>query len=80
MKPRLSNELLVKIVKNKIGSPACMNKGFILDGYPKNAEDAKSVFLTADPECVVEEGEEPKSPKDTDAPFPGMINNDVIMP
>jgi len=81
MKPRLSNELLVKIVKNKISSPACMNKGFILDGYPKNAEDAKSVFLIADPECAEPaEGEELKSPKDTDAPFAGLISNEPIMP
>jgi adenylate kinase family enzyme len=81
MKPRLSDELLHKIVKNKIGSPACMNKGFIMDGYPRNTEDAKAVFLTADPECVeAEEGAEAKSNKDSDAMFPGFITNDKIMP
>ena len=39
-KPRLPDEILRKIVRAKIGSPACMNKGFILDGFPRNANDA----------------------------------------
>jgi len=26
-----------------------MNKGFILDGYPRNIDDAKAVFLDAIP-------------------------------
>jgi adenylate kinase family enzyme len=40
LKPRLPDEILQKIVKAKISSPACMNKGFILDGYPRKTEDA----------------------------------------
>ena len=34
-----------KLVKERIGGPACMNKGFILDGYPRNSVDAKAIFL-----------------------------------
>jgi adenylate kinase family enzyme len=28
-----------------MNSAACRNKGFILDGYPRNANDAKNIFL-----------------------------------
>ena len=81
MKPRLSNELVVKVVRNKISSPACMNKGFILDGYPRTTEDAKSVFLTADPAYAeAEEGEEAKSHKDDGALFPGFLLDEKILP
>ena len=45
LKPRLPDDILRKIVKVKIHSPACMNKGFIMDGYPKNTNDAVAVFL-----------------------------------
>jgi adenylate kinase family enzyme len=44
LKPRLPEEILRKIVKAKINSPACMNKGFILDGFPRNREDAREIF------------------------------------
>jgi adenylate kinase family enzyme len=33
---RLPEEILQTIVKTYVASPACMNKGFILDGYPRN--------------------------------------------
>lgn len=28
-----------------MNSAACRNKGFILDGYPRNMNDAKNIFL-----------------------------------
>ena len=40
LKPRLPDSILYRIVKAKMSSPACMNKGFILDGYPRKTEDA----------------------------------------
>lgn len=40
LKPRLPEDILRRIVKAKISSPACMNKGFIMDGYPRNSADA----------------------------------------
>jgi len=47
LKPRLPDSILYKIVKAKITSPACLNKGFILDGFPRKTEDASSIFLLA---------------------------------
>ena len=42
---RLPDEILQQIVKEYLASPACMNKGFILDGYPRNTKDAEAVFM-----------------------------------
>lgn len=69
LKPRLPDDILRRIVKAKINSPACMNKGFILDGFPRNATDAQAIFLE---QLENEEGglEE----------FPGFEKNDKIMP
>jgi len=45
IKVRLPEDILQKLVKSHIAQPACMNKGFILDGFPRNLDDAKAVFL-----------------------------------
>ena len=45
IKVRLPDKTLHKLVKARIGGPGCMNKGFILDGYPRNINDAKAIFL-----------------------------------
>ena len=36
IKVRLPDEYLHKLIKMYINSAACKNKGFILDGYPRN--------------------------------------------
>ena len=36
IKVRFPDDIVHKLVKAQVGSPACMNKGFILDGYPRN--------------------------------------------
>jgi len=41
---RLGEDLVAKLVKLKLESPACTNKGFILDGYPKTFEGCLRVF------------------------------------
>ena len=43
--PRLPEEILCDLVKIQLNSAGCMNKGFILDGYPRSKEDAKNVFM-----------------------------------
>lgn len=77
IKVRLPNDLLHKLVKAHIGNPACMNKGFILDGYPRNLVDAKAVFLDAIPgyEAPEEGQEETKAAAEEGAEtatFPGF--------
>ena len=46
-----------------------MNKGFILDGYPRNTNDAKAIFTELKPDyrpATVESGEEVTPPTDED--------------
>lgn len=72
LKPRLPDDIMRRIVRYKISSPACMNKGFIMDGYPRNQADAQAVFFNEIPE-----GEE--SPKQLED-FPGFEKDEKIIP
>ncbi|XP_041809761.1 adenylate kinase 7 isoform X2 [Chelmon rostratus] len=40
----LDDQLLVKVVKDKLMSNPCRNQGFVLDGFPKTYEQAKELF------------------------------------
>lgn len=40
----LDEQLMVKVVRNKLMSPPCRNQGFVLDGFPKTYEQAKELF------------------------------------
>jgi len=86
IKVRLPGEMLQKIVKAHIANPACMNKGFILDGYPRNINDAKAVFLNPIPgyEPPEETQEENKAAteevEEAGATFPGFDIDNKILP
>ena len=75
--PRFTDDILADLVKIQLNSAACMNKGFILDGFPRSQDDAKTVFMEKhlkpdQPEPV--EGEEEKEPEYD------LIKNDKILP
>ena len=75
--PRFTDDILADLVKIQLNSAACMNKGFILDGFPRSQDDAKTVFMEKhlkpdQPEPV--EGEEEKKPEYD------LIKNDKILP
>ena len=72
LKPRLPDTILFKVVKAKMSSPACMNKGFILDGYPRKTEDAVQIFLDT------QEGDIPEAQQI--AGMPGLVRNSKILP
>ena len=89
IKVRLPSETIHKLVKARVGGPACMNKGFILDGYPRNIEDAKAIFLDpipgyeATPEDSQEEvkGQAAAAEETKDAgTFPGYNISEKILP
>ena len=67
LKPRITDDFLQRVVKAKISSAACLNKGFILDGFPRNSTDAQSIFLSAIPDYV--------SGSDPDSATPGFKKN-----
>lgn len=43
--PRFTSEMLVKVYNKKLNERVCLNKGFILDGFPKIAPEAQKLFL-----------------------------------
>jgi len=46
IKVRLPDDIMRRLLALKLTSSGCKNKGFILDGYPRNSKDAEAVFLT----------------------------------
>ena len=64
--PKLPLELMVRLLKRKLTSAVCRNKGYILDGFPETLEEAAALFTkevpegakTEAPSPAVEEGEE----------------------
>jgi len=49
---RLDDNLLIRLFRDKLKSKAVINKGYILDGFPKSYEQAKSLY-----EEIEEDGE-----------------------
>ena len=84
---RVPDELLYEVLKLKLGENDCRNRGYILDGYPRNFKGAQNAFLkkeiqydengepVEEEEEELPEGEEPsfdKHIKDVSI-FPGSI-------
>lgn len=61
-KPRLPAPLLCEMMKLKLRSAACANKGFILDGFPRTLEEAKGLF--GDQPLTAEGDEQPEEAKE----------------
>jgi adenylate kinase len=76
IKPRLPEDVICKIVQARIESPACMNKGFILDGFPKNQTNAQAVFYCPIPGYQAPEEEEGKALE----PLAGLKLHEKILP
>lgn len=43
---RLEDTYLLKFFRDKLISMPCQNQGFLLDGFPKNIEQAKELFMS----------------------------------
>ena len=41
---RLDDNIILKFFKEKLLSKACQNQGFIIDGFPKTIDQAKTLF------------------------------------
>jgi adenylate kinase len=62
--PVLPPAILAEIVRRKLLSPLCRNKGFVLDGFPRTAEEASALF-----ELKKEGEEEPAAEEDAEKPL-----------
>lgn len=60
----LPDDILYKLLQDKLKENACRNRGYVLDGYPKTYENAEHSFLEL-PAKYDEEGEliEPEEPE-----------------
>lgn len=66
IKPRLNLDLLIKAYKWRLTQNDCQNRGYILDGFPKDYQNAISVFMKPKPTAEGEPGD-PEGPKIIDA-------------
>jgi adenylate kinase family enzyme len=44
--PRFPPDMLLKAYKFKLASSGCINKGYVLDGFPRTYEDALMLFTS----------------------------------
>lgn len=59
-----------------MSTAACRNKGFILDGYPRNQNDAKHIFLNK-----IENYQPPVDSNEADeSKYPGYEVDESILP
>ena len=41
---RIDDQLLTRLLRDRLHSKPCQNQGFVLDGYPKTIDQAKELF------------------------------------
>lgn len=82
---RIPNNILYKLLQDKLKENACRNRGYILDGFPRTYDDAQYAFLQkvvkydedGEPMDEEDEGElEPGQKKD----FSDYVKIDEIFP
>ena len=59
--PKLSDELLAKALEYRLNLSDCLNRGYVLDGYPKSYQQAEDLFI------IKTEITEPVQQEDPDA-------------
>jgi hypothetical protein len=69
---RIPVELLTKMVKMKLRTPQCRNKGFILDGYPRTLEESKALF---GPDPIERDPDDPEGDLVCPSAFPASLTN-----
>lgn len=61
---RLPNDILYKLLQDKLKENACRNRGYILDGFPRTYDDANECFLQ--PVIEFDEEGEPIEPEEVE--------------
>ena len=56
--PKLPDDIIIKLIRRKLKMNICLNRGYILDGYPRGYKNAKELFY--------EDTDESKSPDEPD--------------
>ena len=81
---RLPDEILFKILRIRLTENDCRNRGYILDGFPKNYKQAQEVFLYR-PKKLDENGEEivedePELEEGEEKSYDGFVIREDIFP
>jgi len=69
-KTRIPSDIINEAVRWRLNQNDCQNRGYVLDGYPKNFLNADQVFVVtpkAPEKKKLEEGEEEEPPAEEDA-------------
>ena len=82
---RIPNDLIFRLLKMRLQENDCQNRGYILDGFPRNYKDCQNVFLLKekkfDPETGEEiEEEEPELEEGQEKSWEGYIIDPSIFP
>ena len=81
---RLPDEILFKILRIRLTENDCRNRGYILDGFPRNYKQAQEVFLYR-PKKLDENGEEivedePELEEGEEKSYDGFVIREDIFP
>lgn len=82
---RIPDDIIYTLLKMRLNENDCRNRGYILDGFPRNYKDAQNIFLVRqkqfDPETGEEiEADEPELEEGEEKSFEGFIKDETIMP
>ena len=66
-------------MKMKLNENACRNRGFLLDGFPRNNKDCNFLFLQKPPK-VNEDDDDPPDEEDKEKSFEGYVLDTSIAP
>lgn len=69
----MPDDILYLLVQYQLNTAGCMNKGFILDGYPRTENDAKNIF-----QVKVEHPVPAGSPEGTQPQVEFKINEKIV--
>ena len=81
---RVPDDIIYKLMSNRLNENDCRNRGYILDGYPRSYDDNQNIFLKKpvkyDEEGQVIEEEEEELEEGKKKSFAGYLEIDEIIP
>jgi len=84
LKVRIPDDILYKLLKIRLNENDCRNRGYILDGFPRNHDDCQNIFLKPiqkfDEEGQPIDYEEPELGEGEEKSWDEFIIDDTIAP
>ena len=70
--------MLYDLVRIQLNSAGCMNKGFILDGFPRSKEDAKNVFMVKVPVPLEDDAANQEGSEEPEQKFEDKLDEKIV--